>query len=168
MRTRSYCGFKTDEEFRESLGDDTKARHIGCHGGVQKGFDLFISDKTVESTTNPKDLFGSKKPPLSLVPPSVILHLAQAFKEGAAKYGPYNWREKKVQTMIYIDAILRHTMAFLDGEDLDPDSKTGKHHLDGVLASAAVLIDAMETGNLIDNRPLKGPASRLINEFTEK
>jgi len=51
-------------------------------------------------TTNPKDLEGNKKPPISLVPPSVLIHLAEAFKEGARKYGAYNWRTKKVQAMI--------------------------------------------------------------------
>lgn len=120
---------------------------------------------TVEST-NPKDLEGNKKPPLSLVPPSVLIHLAEAFKEGAKKYGAYNWRTKKVQSMIYLDAALRHIMAVVDGEDIDPES--GKHHLDGALASLAVYVDAMETGNLVDNRPPKGVAGALIRKISGK
>lgn len=116
--------------------------------------------------TNPKDLLGLKKPPISLVPPSAIIHLANAFKEGARKYGPYNWRTKQVQTLIYCDAIMRHLLAYIDGEDIDQES--GKHHLDGVLASAAILIDATETGNLIDNRPPKGVAGNLIMKYMEK
>jgi len=117
-------------------------------------------------TTNPKDLEGNKKPPISLVPPSVLIHLAEAFKEGARKYGAYNWRTKKVQAMIYLDATLRHLLATIDGEDIDPES--GKHHLAGALASLAVYIDAMETGNLIDNRPSKGVAGELIRKIGGK
>jgi len=115
------------------------------------------------NSTNPKDLEGSKKPQPSLVPPSAILHLAEAFKEGAKKYGSYNWRTTQVQAMIYLDAILRHVYAVIDGEDIDPES--GKHHLAGVLASAAIYIDALETGNLIDNRPVKGVAGDLIRKL---
>ncbi len=117
-------------------------------------------------TTNPKDLEGNKKPQLSLVPPSVLIHLANAFKEGAQKYGAYNWRKNKVQSMVYLDAALRHIMATIDGEDIDPES--GKHHLDGALASLAVYIDAMETGNLIDTRPAKGVAGDLIRKTVSK
>ncbi len=118
------------------------------------------------NTTNPKDLEGNKKPPISLVPPSVIIHLAQAFKEGAEKYGKYNWRKNKVQAMIYIDAAMRHILAKLDGEDIDPES--GKDHIDGALASLAVYLDAQETGNLIDDRPTKGNAGSLIRKFGGK
>lgn len=116
--------------------------------------------------TNPKDLEGNKKSPISLVPPSAIIHMAEAFKEGAAKYGGYNWRTKHVQAMIYLDAILRHTLALVDGEDIDPES--GKHHLDGVMASAAVYIDAMECNTLVDNRPTKGIAGELIRKLSGK
>jgi hypothetical protein len=116
--------------------------------------------------TNPKDLEGNKKPPLSLVPPSVIIYLAEAFREGAKKYGAYNWRTKKVQAMVYLDAALRHIMAELDGEDIDPES--GKPHLAGALASLAVYIDAKETGNLVDNRPPKGIAGEAIRKLGGK
>ena len=122
------------------------------------------NNKVIE--VNPKDLEGNKKPPISYVPPSAIIHMAEAFKEGGRKYGPYNWREKKVLSMIYLDAILRHVLAIIDGEDIDPES--GKHHMDGVLASGAIYIDAMETGNLIDNRPTKGVAGKLIRKLGGK
>ena len=116
--------------------------------------------------TNPKDLEGNKKPQLSLIPGSVLVHLAEAFKEGAKKYGSYNWRTKKVQAMIYLDAALRHISATIDGEDIDPES--GKHHLDGALASLAIYIDALETGNLLDNRPTKGVTGELIRKVGGK
>lgn len=130
--------------------------------------DICNEDGTIKydsQNTNPKDLEGNKKPRISLVPPSSIIHLANSFKEGADKYGAYNWRTNKVQLMIYLDAIMRHVLAIIDGEDIDPESKVGKLHIDGVLASAAVVIDALEGGNLIDNRPPKGNAGELIRKL---
>lgn len=116
--------------------------------------------------TNPKDLIGIRKPRLSLVPPVSILHEALALTNGAEKYGPYNWREKKVQTMIYIDAALRHIESYLDGEEVAKDS--GVHHLGHAKACLGILLDAMETGNLIDNRPKPGKMSETIESHTKK
>lgn len=136
--------------------------------------DLNLNDVTTDnlpedrvlSTTNPKDIEGNKKPPVSLVPSTAILYMAEAFREGARKYGAYNWRTKEVQAMIYLDAAIRHIIAKIDGEDIDPES--GKDHLAGALASLAVYVDAQETGNLIDNRPAKGVAGKIIRKIGGK
>lgn len=119
----------------------------------------------MNNSTNPKDLVGAKKPPLSLIPPVGLIHEAMALKNGADKYGAYNWRSKKVQSMIYIDAILRHAQCYLDGENYAEDSKV--HHLAHIKACCSILLDATETGNLIDNRPPKGNAAEVIGRLTE-
>ena len=111
---------------------------------------------------NPKQRYGDLKSAVQLVPPALIIHAAAATKEGAQKYGPYNWRVTKVEAMTYIGAMLRHLYAWLDGEETDPESITGKHHLDGVAASLGILLDALDGGFLIDNRPNKGPAPKLL------
>lgn len=116
--------------------------------------------------TNPKDLLGIKKVQLSLVPPSSIIYQALAMEDGARKYGPYNWRDNKVIVRIYIDAALRHLLAYLDGEECAPDSK--KPHLAHALASIGIIVDAYETGNLVDNRPKPGCAARLISDLEIK
>jgi hypothetical protein len=116
-------------------------------------------------TTNPKDLLGVKKPQLWLVPRSFIIRVAQAMADGAAKYNPYNWREKAVRATVYSSAADRHLAAWLDGEDHATDS--GYHHLAHAAACLAILIDAIETGNLVDDRPTPGAAGRLIAELTE-
>ena len=116
--------------------------------------------------TNPKDLLGVKKVQLHLVPPSSIIYEALAFEDGANKYGPYNWRKNKVILSIYIDALLRHVFAYFDGEDNAPDSK--KPHLAHAKACLGVLIDALETGNLIDDRPNKGKAAELLERFKKE
>ena len=125
-----------------------------------------MSDTPDTSLTNPKDLIGIKKPQLWLVPPSALIHEAMAMKNGADKYGAYNWREKKVRVVIYIDAALRHLQQYLDGEDLATDS--GVHHLGHARACCGIILDALETGNLIDDRPTKGKAPQLIERLTIK
>lgn len=119
----------------------------------------------VEKSTNPKDLLGIKKVPISLVPTAGVIHAAMAMKDGARKYGPYNWREHPVQAMVYIDATMRHLMAYIDGEDYADDSKA--HHLGHAIACCAIMLDAMETGNLVDNRPLPGATPELLEKLKE-
>lgn len=116
-------------------------------------------------STNPKDLVGVTKPRLSLVPPASLLYEALAMQNGAAKYGPFNWRDKKVQALIYIDALKRHVDAWVDGEEVAADS--GVPHLAHAKACLGILIDALETGNLVDDRPKKGCMARLIEKFTK-
>lgn len=117
-------------------------------------------------STNPKDLVGKTKVDLALVPPASLIEQARAMQNGARKYGAYNWREKKVLSMIYLSAAKRHLDAWLDGEELSSDAQI--HHLGHALACIGILVDAMHNGNLIDNRPTPGPAARLLEEYTEE
>jgi hypothetical protein len=116
----------------------------------------------VPTVANPKQAYGDKKCALQLVPPALMIGAAKAFKEGAAKYGPFNWRHNKVEAMTYVGGFARHMAAYLDGEDVDPESTTGKLHLEGAAACIGILLDAHYGGFLIDNRPPAGPAPRLI------
>jgi hypothetical protein len=100
---------------------------------------------------NPKDLLGMNKAPLDLVPPVATLHAAVAHFDGASKYGPYNWRNYPVKASIYIAAIKRHIDAYEDGEDFAGDS--GAHHLGHAIAGCNILLDAIEHGQLVDDRP---------------
>lgn len=116
--------------------------------------------------SNPKDIVGIKKPPVHLVPAALIINVAMAMKDGALKYGPYNWRSHPVNLTVYIGAAQRHLLQLLDGEDEAQDSK--RHHASHVAACMGIILDALATGNLIDDRPVKGAASRLIDELTSK
>lgn len=118
------------------------------------------------TTTNPKDLLGSGKVSLTCVPPVALLHEACALMTGDWKYGAYNWRAKPVVARIYIDAALRHIHAWFDGEEYAQDS--GVHHLGHARACMAILLDAMETGNLVDDRPIadgRPPFADLLNDL---
>ena len=114
---------------------------------------------------NPKQIHGDRKVPLHLVPPALVIGAARALGEGVKKgYGPFNWRHSKVQANTYIGAIMRHLQSYLDGEEVDPESIVGKHHLDGAAASLAILMDAKDGGFLIDDRPPRGPAPGLLRD----
>jgi hypothetical protein len=119
-----------------------------------------------EPLTNPKDRLGIKKIQLNLVPAAGIFHEAAAMEDGAQKYGPFNWRDNNVRASIYFAAALRHLYAWFDGEECAEDS--GCHHLGHARACLGILLDAMETGSLGDDRPSKGAAARLIYESQER
>ena len=116
--------------------------------------------------TNPKDLLGVKKVQLGLLPAAGKIYGALAMQDGAKKYGPYNWRDKKVRMTVYLDAMERHLLAMRDGEDTAADS--GLPHLAHLIASASIIADAIEGGFLIDDRPPAGPASNLLERFIDK
>ena len=114
--------------------------------------------------TNPKDSVGAKKAPLALVPPALVIGASEAMAVGAKKYGPYNWRMQPVQAMTYAEALLRHLLAWMDGQDEAED--TGIHHWKHIAAGAAIVLDALEANNLIDNRPAgAGPASEMLRKL---
>jgi hypothetical protein len=115
-------------------------------------------------STNPKDRIGRMKPPLELIPPTASILEAMVFKLGAQKYGAYNWRANKVAASVYIGACLRHLAAWYDGQDNDPESDLP--HPTHARACLAILLDAMMTGNLVDDRPPHGVAAELIGRFT--
>lgn len=112
---------------------------------------------------NPKDKVGRSKPPMNLLPAVARIQAALAMRNGAEKYGAYNWRSQPVGTMLYLDAADRHMAAYLDGERAAPDS--GVHHIAHAIASLSIILDAEEQGTLIDDRPTKGGAGRLLEEY---
>lgn len=118
-------------------------------------------------TDNPKDIIGQTKPPMHLIPPAAEVLEAVVLGLGARKYGgQFNWRESPVRASVYIAAAKRHLAQWMDGADNDPES--GVSHLAHVRACMGILLDAQETGNLIDDRPGVGAATRLIERHTDK
>lgn len=114
---------------------------------------------------DPKARYGLKKPGLADIPPSALIELGRAMRNGAGKYGRMNWRENSVRADVYYDAAMRHLLRWWDGEDLDRDS--GLPHLAHAMASLAILIDAAHARTMHDNRPVPGVASQLIDDATE-
>lgn len=100
--------------------------------------------------SNPKDVVGCKKPPLSTVSCPVFFEMGLGMQDGT-KYGRHNYREVGVRSSIYYDAAMRHLMAWWEGEDIDPDS--GLHHVSKTLSCLAVLRDAQMNDLVDDDRP---------------
>jgi len=128
-----------------------------------------VMEKEMEETkpTNPKDLLGLKKLPLfSVVSPSSLAWEAWAMRNGAEKYGAYNYRAKGVRAGVYIDAALRHLGAWWDGEELAEDS--GAHHLAHAKACLGIIIDGIVHGNLVDDRPPKSNFPQVLKELARK
>lgn len=64
---------------------------------------------------------------MSLVEPEYIEDVARVLTFGAEKYRPNSWQTVEYAERRYKDALLRHTMAYLKGESVDPES--GLTHL---------------------------------------
>jgi hypothetical protein len=65
--------------------------------------------------------FDNGKAPISLIPSETITGIAQVFAFGANKYGRHNFREGLAHSRV-LDAALRHILAIVNGEDVDPES----------------------------------------------
>jgi Domain of unknown function (DUF5664) len=121
---------------------------------------------TSDNAQNPKAALGAAKTPLGLIPSNSLVEMAEVFQLGAAKYGPYNWRETAVNADTYVNAAYRHIASWFDREDHDPES--GRLHLAHAMACMAILIDAYHVGKLVDNRPPSGNVAGLIRAYTRK
>lgn len=106
-----------------------------------------MSDKP----SNPKDIVGIRKAPMSTVSAAVLAEVGVAMLEGAAKYGRHNYRAVGVRSSVYYDGVMRHLMAWWEGEDIDADS--GMSHVTKAITSLVVLRDAMIQGKCEDDRP---------------
>lgn len=113
--------------------------------------------------TNPKSQYGIKKVPThSRVPWTAVILEGIVMALGGLKYGPFNWRQNSVAASVYVDAAERHLTLWNAGEDDDDESKVT--HLAHVRACCGILIDAIETGNLVDDRPKNEATIRLLKE----
>lgn len=132
------------------------------------------SAKTTKPT-NPKDMVGIAKAPMSTVSAAVMAEVGVAMMEGALKYGRHNYRASGVRSSVYYDATLRHLMSWWEGEDLDPDSRMS--HITKAITSLVVLRDAMIQGMVEDDRPPRSPdfykrlntlAAELLEQYGDR
>lgn len=125
--------------------------------------------------TNPKDMVGTRKAPMSTVPANVMAEVGVAMLEGACKYGRSNYRVAGVRSSVYYDAVIRHLFSWWEGEDIDPDS--GMSHITKAITSLVVLRDAMIQDMATDDRPprskkfyaeLNEAAGAIIDRHSDK
>lgn len=129
-----------------------------------------LSNGTIEVTDSipkkiVKDINNNKKPTMSLVPATACIYMAKAMEDGANKRSPYNWREHGVSASNLLDKIERHLQLLKDRHDIAEDS--GLHEMAHLIADAAVYIDALEQGTLVDDRPPAGKAGDVMKRYTK-
>lgn len=96
---------------------------------------------------------GVKLARTDLLPEDALLHVAEHFGKGAAKYADRNW-EKGYEWSKSYGALLRHLFLWWGGEDTDDDEVFGEfHHLDAVLFHALVLRRFADQHADLDDRP---------------
>lgn len=110
---------------------------------------------------NPKAAIGAAKAPFFGIPWTAVIEMGTVMDGGAHKYGAYNYRDTRISTTTYHDAILRHFMLWADGEDTDPESKAS--HLAHVMACCALMIDAREGMMLEDERSKTGNVRDMLD-----
>lgn len=93
--------------------------------------------------------YDTDKLPLDLLDPLALNELAQVLAFGAKKYNAHNWRGGITYSRL-IAALLRHTFALLQGEDIDPES--GLPHIDHIGCCWMFLSNMMKTRPDLDNR----------------
>jgi len=114
--------------------------------------------------SNPKQLCGAAKLPLSLWPETATIMGAIAMLDGASKYGRANWRVAGAQASTYVDACKRHLNLWMEGEECADDN--GVPHLAHAIACIAILIDAEAAGVLNDDRMVQGGYIELAAKLT--
>lgn len=148
------------------IAGDVSARDggVGPSGGRSAGV-VGHEEQPTMKPTNPKDIVGSDKLPLHLWPSTATAMGCLGLLDGALKYGRTNWRHAGIRTTIYVDAAMRHLLAYFEGEDHDPDS--GVPHLAHALACLAILVDAEASGNVNDDRAMDtGAWRKVVAELT--
>ena len=123
----------------------------GIRPGPEHKFD-WVPPLEEEATRNPKDVAGTTRAPLQLLPTAGKIAQALAHLDGAEKYGIANWRNIPIEFMGYLGDIEEHIELLKGGVDHDP--KSGVHHLGHIMATCAILLDAQEAGTLVDDRPV--------------
>lgn len=91
----------------------------------------------------------SEKPPCDLLSPHALLGTAHVLGFGAKKYSANNWRQGIIYSRI-LAAIMRHLLAFMLGEDLDPE--TGLPHVDHLGCEVMFIQELYRTRKDLDDR----------------
>ncbi len=175
----AHLGIETSTEKKKTCGDCVVQPRCGTilHEDSDSGLCLsfeakssageaFVNGAAGSKETNPKDVIGMKKAPISTLSCAVLFEMGLGMLEGARKYGRHNYRAMGVSATVYYDASIGHLMDWFEGEDIDPDS--GLSHITKAMTALVVLRDSMLCGNWVDDRPLRNPNKLYKKSFNPK
>ena len=108
--------------------------------------------------------YDGGKPKLSLLPLQGVLEVAKVGAMGAKKYGDHNFRGGMALTR-FLDAALRHQLAYLDG--IDKDEESGLTHLAHAAWNLLAAIEQQMRKPELDDRHYKPKKESLTNELEE-
>lgn len=104
-----------------------------------------------QGTTQAKaKTFDEGKPPLACLPPEGMRAVARVQAYGHVKYGDFSNYRKGLEISRNASCAIRHIMAVMDGEDLDPES--GEHHFAHACARLMFALQNIKDGTVIDDR----------------
>lgn len=98
--------------------------------------------------------YNAGKPRLSMIDEAAhaLIGVAEVLEFGARKYARSNWQKGLPFTEV-LDSMRRHQIAWLNGEDLDPES--GLPHVDHILCNALFLASLTRSKPEFDDRTAK-------------
>ncbi len=105
--------------------------------------------------------YDDGKPPLAWLPPEGMRAVARVQMYGDRKYGSFNNFRKGLEISRNASCAMRHIMAVMDGEDLDPES--GEHHFAHACTRLMFALQNIKDGTMIDDR-YKAPESPPVKE----
>ena len=120
---------------KEWIGPETALQEIIDGTYNSHGSKLLPEQEVVSVKKNDED-----KAPIALLPIEVLLDVAKVMSHGANKYGKDNWRREPMlpnQHRRTLSSALRHLLAYVGGEDIDPES--GLPHLDHAITQLMFL-----------------------------
>jgi len=104
---------------------------------------------SAQQKSEPALRYDAGKPRFELIPPDALVEVAKVYTMGAEKYDVDNW-VKGMSWRRVVGSMLRHTMSWLGGEDVDKES--GVAHMAHVAWGALTLISYGKRGVGADDR----------------
>lgn len=103
----------------------------------------------LEDTLKKPLKFDDNKPSFYCLPPAGLLELGKIEAIGVVKYGAHSYRQG-IEISRYMNAVIRHYLKFIDGEDCDPID--GNSHLGSIAWNALAAIQTLKDYPELDDR----------------